>query len=101
MTGVQTCALPISLAQLADIDLHTAKRIVEKKELDGLAVVCKAADLDRALFLTYALVLLGQTADAMGRAQEYGRLYADLPRETALRTLRFWRMRRQTADLAA
>ena len=91
----------VALAQLADIDFHTAKRIVEKKELDGLAVVCKAADLDRALFLTYALVLLGQTADAMGRAQEYGRLYADLPRETALRTLRFWRMRRQTADLAA
>lgn len=91
----------VALAQLADIDFHTAKRIVEKKELDGLAVVCRAADLDRALFLTYAIVLLGQGAEAMGKAQEYGRLYADLPKETALRTLRFWRMRRQSTDLAA
>ncbi len=90
----------VALAQLADIDFHTAKRIVERKELDGLAVVCRAAELDRALFLTYALVLLGDDAKAMGRAQEYARLYGDLPRETALRTLRFWRMRRAT-DLAA
>jgi uncharacterized protein (DUF2336 family) len=91
----------VALAQLADIDFHTAKRIVEKQELDGLAIVCKAADLDRALFLTYAVVLLGHGAEAMGRAQEYGRLYADLPKETALRTLRFWRMRRQSGELAA
>jgi uncharacterized protein (DUF2336 family) len=91
----------VALAQLADIDFHTAKRIVEKRELDALAVVCKAADLEKALFLTYAVVLLGADGDAMARAQEYGRLYADLPRDTALRTLRFWRMRRHTGDLAA
>lgn len=91
----------VALAQLADIDFHTARTIVEKKELDALAVVCKAANLDRALFLTYAVVLLNQDADAMGRAQEYGKLYAELPRDTALRTLRFWRLRRQSTDLAA
>ena len=91
----------VALAQLADIDFHTARRIVERRELDGLAIVCKAADLDRALFLTYALVLLGDGADAVGKAQDYARLYADLPRDAALRTLRFWRMRRQSSDLAA
>jgi uncharacterized protein (DUF2336 family) len=91
----------VALAQLAEIDFHTARTIVEKKELDALAVVCKAADLDRTLFLTYAVVLLNSDSDAMGRAQEYGKLYADLPRETALRTLRFWRLRRQTTEMAA
>jgi uncharacterized protein (DUF2336 family) len=91
----------VALAQLAEIDFHTAKRIVERKELDALAIVCKAAELDRALFLTYAVVLLGHGTDALGRAQEYGRLYNELPKETALRTLRFWRMRRQSTDLAA
>ena len=91
----------VALAQLADIDFFTAKRIVESKQLDGLAIVCKAADLDKALFLTYAVVLLGHSKDALGRAQEYGRLYHDLPRDTAMRTLRFWRMRRQSTDLAA
>ncbi len=91
----------VALAQLSDIDFHTARRIVESKQLDALGVVCKAADLDRALFLTYVVVLLGQEAEAMGRAQEYGKMYAALPRETAMRTLRFWRLRRQEGSLAA
>jgi uncharacterized protein (DUF2336 family) len=91
----------VALSQLADIDFHTARRIVEKRELDALGVVCKAADLDRALFLTYVVVLLGQEGDAIARAQDYGKMYAALPRETALRTLRFWRLRRQEGSLAA
>lgn len=84
----------IALAQLSDIDFHTARQIVERRELDALAVVCKAADLDRALFLTYAVVLLNDDGDAMAKAHAYARMYADLSREAALRTLRFWRMRR-------
>jgi len=91
----------VALGQLADIDFHTARSIVEKKELDALGVVCKAADLDRALFLTYTVVLLGQDGDAMAKAHEYGKMYAALPRETAMRTLRFWRLRRQEGSLAA
>ncbi len=87
-------AFLIALAQLADIDFHTARQIVERRELDALAVVCKAADLDRALFLTYAVVLLNDDGDAMAKAHSYARMYADLTREAALRTLRFWRMRR-------
>lgn len=85
----------IALAELAEIDFHTARQIVDRRELDALAVVCKSADLDRALFLTYAVVLLSSGEDAMGRAQSYARLYSELPRDTALRTLRFWRLRRE------
>lgn len=91
----------IALSQLSDIDFHTARHIVDRRQLDALAVVCKAADLERPLFLTYAVVLLSKEEDAIGRAQQYGRLYADLPRETALRTLRFWRLRRGTVEQAA
>ena len=84
----------IALAQLSDIDFHTARQIVDRRELDALAVVCKAADLDRALFLTYAVVLLNDDGDAMAKAHAYARMYAELGRDAALRTLRFWRMRR-------
>ncbi len=87
----------IALAQLADIDFHTAANIVERRELDALSVVCKAADLDRSLFLTYAVVILNTEGDAMGQAHAYARHYAELTREAALRTLRFWRMRRTSA----
>ncbi len=87
----------IALSHLADIDFHTARQIIDRKDLDALAVVCKAADLDRTLFLTYAVVLLNDQADAMGRAHSYARMYAELNKDTALRTLRFWRMRRSAA----
>ena len=84
----------ISLAQLADVDFHTARQIVERRELDALAVVCRAADLDRALFLTFAVVILSDDGDAMTKAHGYARLYAELTSDQARRTLRFWRMRR-------
>ena len=92
-----TTSFLIALAQLSDIDFHTARQIVERRELDALAVVCKSADLDRALFLTYAMVLLNDDGDAMAKAHAYARMYAELSRDAALRTLRFWRMRRGAA----
>ena len=98
-SGSRTSFL-IALAQLADVDFHTASQIVEKKELDALAVICKAADLDRSLFLTFAVVIIGGEDNAMGKASSYAKLYAELQRDAALRTLRFWRMRRTTAAAA-
>lgn len=92
-SGSRTAFL-IALADMAEIDFHTAKQIVDRGEIDALAVVCKAADLDRSLFLTYAVVLLAKEHDALAKAQSYTSLYNDLQRETAMRTLRFWRLRR-------
>ncbi|WP_245863732.1 DUF2336 domain-containing protein [Caulobacter mirabilis] len=97
----ETTKFLIALAELADIDFHTARRILERKELDALAIVCKAADFDRALFLTFTVLILNRDDAAMTRAKAYGDLYNDLPREAALRTIRFWRMRRTTGDVAA
>jgi uncharacterized protein (DUF2336 family) len=90
----------VALCELTEIDFHTARRIVERKDLDALAIVCKAADFDRALFLTFVVLIL-DPGQGMARAEEYGRLYADLPKDAALRTMRFWKMRRTTGDVAA
>jgi uncharacterized protein (DUF2336 family) len=91
----------VALCELADIDFHTARRILERRELDALAIVCKAAGFDRSLFLTFAVLILDRDANALGRAREYGELYEGLARDVAQRTIRFWRMRRQTGDVAA
>ena len=96
----QKTRFTIALAQLAEIDFPTARRILEGRQVDPLAVVCKAAGFEKALFLTFVVLMLDRDSNAMGRAQEYGDLYARLERETALRAIRFWRMRRQT-DLEA
>jgi uncharacterized protein (DUF2336 family) len=91
----------IALAQLAEIDFPTARRILEGRHVDPLAIVCKAAGFDQPLFLTFVVLMLDREANGMGRAQEYAELYARLERDTALRAIRFWRLRRQTGDLKA
>lgn len=97
----ETTKFLIALAELADVDFHTARRILERKELDALAIVCKAADFDRSLFLTFTVLILNRDDDAMTRAKAYGDLYSSLPKDAALRTIRFWRMRRTTGDVQA
>jgi uncharacterized protein (DUF2336 family) len=97
----ETTKFLVAMAELADVDFHTARRILERKQLDALSIICKAADFDRALFLTFAVLILDREVDAMGRAREYGELYSQLPKDAALRTLRFWRLRRQSGDVAA
>lgn len=91
----------VALARLAEIDFHTAQRILDGRRVDPLAIVCKAAGFDRALFLTFIVLMLDQDENAIGRAQEYGDLYNQLSTEAASRAIRFWRLRRQAADVAA
>ena len=91
----------MALAELADVDFPTAQRVLEGRLVDPLAIICKAAGFDRALFLTFVVLMLDREADAMGRAQEYDELYANLTSESASRAIRFWRLRRQSGDLAA
>lgn len=97
----QTTRFLVALAELADVDFHTARRILDRKELDVLAIVCKAAGFDRALFLTFVMLILDRAADGMARAKQYGETYTALPLDAAKRTIRFWKMRRQTGDVAA
>lgn len=97
----ETTKFLVALCELGDIDFHTARRIVERRELDALSIICKAAGFERSLFLTFAVLILDRDENAMGRARHYGELYEALPRESAQRTVRFWRLRRQSGDVAA
>ena len=90
----------VALSHMAGIDFLTARRILESRDVDPLAIVCKAAGFDRNLFLTFVVLMLDEE-DGLGRAQEYGMLYAQLTPEAASRAIRFWRMRRQSPTLAA
>ncbi len=87
-------AFCIALAELSDVDFRTVARILEQQEIDGLAVLCRAADLDGPLFLTIALAILDEDAHAMGQARSYSHFYAELSKSAAMRTVRFWKMRR-------
>lgn len=92
-SGHQT-AFRIALADAAEVDFYTVSRIIARREVDGLAILCKAGNLEGPLFLTIALSLLGGSAAADQKARSYSFHYAELTREAAQRTLRFWRLRR-------
>lgn len=85
----------VALAELADVDYSAAQRALDHKSPDGLALICKAAGFDKALFVTLA-ILRGQTRGNLSEdAQALGALYTALPKEEAERAMRFWRMRRE------
>ena len=88
------------LARLADVGSDTVRLVVERSDFDALAVVCKAADIDKSMFLTFAVINYGGR-DAMNKAAGFGRLYAELSCDTAQRTLRFWRIRCEAGEAIA
>jgi uncharacterized protein (DUF2336 family) len=87
----------VGLAHITDVPFDVANRIVERHDLDALAILCRAAHFDRAVFTTLA-ILTSTSEDEMARARDYGDLYIDLTPATAQRTLRFWRVRQTGAD---
>ncbi|KPP80670.1 MAG: hypothetical protein HLUCCA04_10925 [Oceanicaulis sp. HLUCCA04] len=88
---VKCCA---ALAELADVDHAAAQRALDHKSPDGLALICKAAEFDKALFVTLAILRRPGGGNLSADAQALGALYNSLTREDAERAMRFWRMRR-------
>lgn len=87
----------VGFAEMAGVDYTAAKRALEHPSVDGLALICKAAGIDKALFVTIAVLRDGAAADALADARALGELYESLSLDDAGRALRFWRMRKDVA----
>lgn len=85
------------LAELTDLDPDTTRRLVQRKDLDGLAMVCRAASIDRALYVTLAVLIVGGE-HGMKRAEEFGKIYSKVPIEAAQRAMRFFKIRKGAGD---
>ncbi|MES1156182.1 MAG: DUF2336 domain-containing protein [Alphaproteobacteria bacterium] len=85
------------LAELTSLDYETARDLIERKDIDGLAMICRAANIERPLFVTIAVLACGG-GDAMSRAEDFGRLYNSVPIEAAQRAMRFFKVRKAAAD---
>ena len=92
------CAL--GFAELTGVDYFTAKRAFEHKSPDGLALICKAAGIEKALFVTLAVLRSQAAENAFNDAREIGAIYEALEPEQAERALRFWKLRKQNAAAA-
>jgi uncharacterized protein (DUF2336 family) len=83
----------IGLAEITNLEPSTIADLVERKDIDGLATICRAANIERPLFVTLAVLTCGGD-DAINRAEEFGRMYNQVPVEAAQRALRFFKVRK-------
>jgi uncharacterized protein (DUF2336 family) len=90
----------VGLARLTDVDIDTCRGVLSRQDMDALAMLCRAANFDRPLFVTIAVLCCGGQ-NAMKRAEEFGKLYASVPVEAAQRAVRFFKVRRNADEMAA
>ena len=88
------------LAELTHVDHETTADLIERQDIDGLAMICRAANIERPLFVTLAVLTCGGDT-AMNRAEEFGKMYNSVPVEAAQRAMRFFKVRKAAEDKAA
>ncbi len=81
------------LAEITHLDHETVANILERQDIDGLAMICRASNIERPLFVTLAVLTCGGET-AMDKAEEFGRLYNSVPVEAAQRAMRFLKVRK-------
>jgi uncharacterized protein (DUF2336 family) len=91
----------LGFAKLTATDYELVNRLVERNDLDGLAILSRAGGFDRAFFVTIAMMLSG-AKNRMAGAEAYGEDYDAIPVEQALRVVRMWRVgpESETRELA-
>ncbi len=87
------------LAEITNLETDTVADLINRRDIDGLAMICRAAGIERPLFVTLAVLTCGGD-EAMQRAEEFGRLYNNVPIEAAQRAMRFFKVRKSAAQAA-
>jgi uncharacterized protein (DUF2336 family) len=85
-----------AFATLADVDESLVEKVVESGDIDALALLCRGADFDRAVFVSLAIALVG-SEHRMSKVEEFGALYGSVPVSAAQRAVRFWKVRSSSA----
>ncbi len=93
----ETVKFHVGFAEMTGVDYTAAKRAIEQESIDPLALICRSAGFDKALFVTLAVLRHSHSEDAFRDARELGELYDRITEDDAARAMRFWRMRRDMA----
>jgi uncharacterized protein (DUF2336 family) len=88
------------LAELTGLDFETARGVIQRRDLDALAMICRAAEMERPLFVTIAVLCCGGEK-AMNQAEEFGKIYTAVPIDAAKRAMRFYAVRKAAEKEAA
>lgn len=85
-------AFMLAFASLADVEFDLVQRSVEQPDIDTVALLCRGANFERALFVSLALALDRQDR-GLSAADEFGAMYESVPVISAQRAVRFWKVR--------
>ncbi len=85
-------AFYIAFSKLVDVEFDLTRRLVQAKDIDALAMLCRGAGFDRGLFVTISLLVVDD-GGGLSKTDEYGKLYEQVPVAAAQRALRFWKVR--------
>lgn len=85
----------VGLAELAGIDYITIERVLQRADIDALALVCRAVGFDPAVFVTIVLLIDSSGATNTGDSAKIREQYLSIPQNAAQRTIRFWQMRQK------
>jgi uncharacterized protein (DUF2336 family) len=91
-------AFTVAVADLVGIGFLTLTGLIERRDMDALAMICRGNGFDRGLFVTIAVLILGE--QGMGEAAKLGDMYNAVPIDAAQRALRFFKIR-ERASIAA
>lgn len=87
----------VAFGKLADIDISTAKRLVQDVSGEGLAIACKATQFDRSTFSSILMALSHGTPRSIDETYKLINLYDRIQLPVAQRTMRFWRVCKEAA----
>lgn len=97
----QTVEFMHTFGRLADVDIKTVRRIMETRNFEGVAIMCKAARFDRTTFSTIVGSIMKDVKRGPDVSSELVSLYDKVTPESAQRVMRFWRVRKEAVEPAA
>lgn len=92
----QRTAFLIAFARLTSVDISFVLLIVDRRDVDVLATLCRSAGFERPIYLSLAIQIGGQDATA-AQARHLAQLYEQVPIEAARRVVNFWKIRSKEA----
>ncbi len=90
-----------AFAKLAEVDVKTVRRLVNARNVEGVALICRSMRFERSTFSALAMYLGRGTGEAGKSVHEVLDLYEKVTSESAQRVMRFWRVRKEVADSLA
>lgn len=83
-----------AFAEIVGVEVETARGVIARRDIDAIAMLCRAADVERAVFVSIAVLLCSDEQDnAMVRGEAFGQMYNSVPVEAAKRAVRFFKVR--------